>query len=50
MDERYFIDYMPIKIWVCHCEQCRYLKNKCKKRKMKKKVKRNINTEKDNEF
>lgn len=36
-------DVMPSKIWVCHCEQCRYEKNKRKNRKLKKKVKRLLN-------
>jgi len=40
----YFIaDVMPSKIWVCHCGQCRYVKNKRKNRKLKKKVKRLLN-------
>ena len=32
-----------IKIVSCHCEQCRYVKNKRKNRKLKKKVKRLLN-------
>ena len=36
-------DVMPSKIWVCHCEQCRYVKNQRKNRKNKKKVKRLLN-------
>jgi len=35
--------YAPAKIWVCHCEQCRYVKNKRKNRKNKKKIKRMLN-------
>lgn len=33
----------PSKVWVCHCEQCRYVKNKRKNRKLKKKIKRLLN-------
>lgn len=33
----------PNKIWVCHCEQCRYVKNKRKNRKFKKKIRRLLN-------
>lgn len=36
-------DNTPNKIWVCHCEQCTYAKNKRKNRKLKKKVKRLLN-------
>lgn len=36
-------DFMPSKIWVCHCKQCRFVKNKRKNRKLKKKVKRLLN-------
>lgn len=32
-----------MKIKVCHCEQCRYIKNKRKNRKFKKKLKRYLN-------
>lgn len=32
-----------MKIKVCHCEQCRYVKNKRKNRKFKKKLKRYLN-------
>jgi len=39
----FIADVMPSKIWVCHCEQCRYVKNKRKNRKLKKKVKRLLN-------
>ena len=35
----FIADVMPSKIWVCHCEQCRYVKNKRKNRKLNKKVK-----------
>jgi hypothetical protein len=34
---------MPCKIFVCTCEQCRYVKNKRKNRKMKKMIKRLLN-------
>jgi hypothetical protein len=34
---------MPSKIFVCTCEQCRYIKNKRKNRKLKKKIKRLMN-------
>lgn len=34
---------MPSKVWVCHCEQCRYVKNKRKNRKLKKKINRLLN-------
>ena len=37
------VNSVPSKIWVCHCEQCRYVKNKRKNRKLKKKVKRLLN-------
>lgn len=30
-------------VFVCHCEQCRYVKNKRKNRKSKKKIKRLMN-------
>ena len=33
----------PVVIRVCHCEQCRYVKNKRKNRKLKKKIKRLMN-------
>ena len=33
----------PSKIRVCHCEQCRYVKNKRKNRKYKVKIKRLLN-------
>ena len=36
-------DVIPSKIWVCHCEQCRYVKNMRKNRKLKKKIKRFLN-------
>lgn len=36
-------DLAPNKIYVCHCEQCRYSKNKRKNRKLKRKVKRLLN-------
>lgn len=39
----FIADVMPSKIWVCHCEQCRYAKNKRKNRKLKKKIKRLLN-------
>ena len=39
----FIADVMPSKIWVCHCEQCRYVKNKRKNRKLKKKVNRMLN-------
>lgn len=42
-DNDFIDDVMPSKIWVCHCEQCRYVKNKRKNRKFKKKVKRQLN-------
>lgn len=31
------------KVWVCHCKQCRYVKNKRKNRKLKKKIKKLLN-------
>ena len=34
---------VPSKIWVCNCEQCRYVKNKRKNRKVKIKIKRLLN-------
>ena len=34
---------MPSKIFVCTCEQCRFVKNKRKNRKLKKKIKRLMN-------
>lgn len=34
---------VPSKIYVCHCEQCRYVKNKRKNRKLKVKIKRLLN-------
>lgn len=34
---------MPAHILVCHCEQCRYVKNKRKNRKYKQKIKRLMN-------
>jgi len=42
-DNDFIDDFQPSKIWVCHCEQCRYVKNKRKNRKIKKKVKRVLN-------
>jgi len=33
----------PVVVRVCHCEQCRYVKNKRKNRKLKKKIKRLMN-------
>jgi len=39
----FIADIVPSKIWVCHCEQCRFMKNKRKNRKLKKKVKRLLN-------
>jgi hypothetical protein len=36
-------DAMPKKIWVCRCKQCRYVKNKRKNRKLKKRIKRLLN-------
>jgi len=36
-------DLPPAKIYVCHCKQCRHVKNKRKNRKFKKKVKRLLN-------
>jgi siroheme synthase len=33
----------PVVLRVCHCEQCRYVKNKRKNRKLKKKIKRLMN-------
>lgn len=33
----------PSKIFVCRCEQCRYVKNKRKNRKFKNKIKRMLN-------
>lgn len=33
----------PVKIFVCHCKQCTYVKNKRKNRKLKKKIKRLMN-------
>jgi hypothetical protein len=33
----------PSKIYVCHCEQCRHVKNKRKNRKLKGKIKRLLN-------
>jgi hypothetical protein len=34
---------MPTKIIICHCEQCRNVKNKRKNRKYKGKIKRLLN-------
>lgn len=34
---------MPSKIFICKCEQCKYVKNKCKNRKLKKVIKRLLN-------
>jgi hypothetical protein len=34
---------MPSKIFVCTCKQCRFIKNKRKNRKLKKKIKRLMN-------
>lgn len=34
---------MITKVFVCHCEQCKFVKNKRKNRKLKKKIKRLIN-------
>lgn len=39
----YYEENTPNKVWVCHCEQCRYVKNKRKNRKVKKKIKRLLN-------
>jgi hypothetical protein len=44
-----FIDYDEcgdpnlVKIYVCHCEQCKSIKNKHKNRKIKKNIKRLLN-------
>ena len=40
----------PSKIWVCHCEQCRYVKNKRKNRKAKVKIKRLLNKKRRKEI
>ena len=34
---------VPCKIFVCTCEQCKFVKNKRKNKKLKKKVKRLLN-------
>jgi len=34
---------MATKIYICHCEQCRYVKNKRKNRHLKKRIKRLMN-------
>lgn len=34
---------MPAKIYICHCKQCKAIKNKRKNRKMKIKIKRLFN-------
>ena len=39
----------PVVIKSCHCEQCRYVKNKRKNRKLKKKIKRLLNKKRRNE-
>ena len=39
----------PVVIKSCHCEQCRYVKNKRKNRKLKKKIKRLLNKRRRNE-
>jgi hypothetical protein len=36
-------DLAPNKVWVCRCEQCRYVKNKRKNKKLKIKVRRLLN-------
>ena len=36
-------EYVPSKIWVCHCKQCRYAKNSRRNRKNKNKIKRWLN-------
>ena len=41
---------VPSKIWVCHCEQCRYVKNKRKNRKVKVKIKRLLNKKRRKEI
>lgn len=37
-----------MKIKVCQCEQCKYVKNKRKNRKLKKKIKRMLNKKRRN--
>lgn len=39
----------PVVIKSCHCKQCRYVKNKRKNRKLKKKIKRWLNKQRRNE-
>lgn len=39
---------MNCTIKVCHCEQCTYVKNKRKNRKLKKKIKRLMNKRRRN--
>lgn len=41
LDDNY--SHTPNKVWVCHCEQCKYVKNKRKNRKDKKIIKRLLN-------
>jgi len=38
-----FDTFLPTKILICTCEQCRYIKNMRKNRKLKKKLKRLFN-------
>lgn len=40
-DEKY--QKLPAKIWVCHCTQCKWSKNKRANRKYKQRVKRQLN-------
>lgn len=37
------IDPQPVKVWVCHCTHCKYVRAKRKNRKLKKKIKRLLN-------
>lgn len=39
---------IPAKIKVCHCEQCKAIKNKRKNRKSKKIIKRSMNKQRRN--
>ena len=39
---------MVCKVRVCHCEQCRGVKNKRKNRKLKKRIKRMMNKKRRN--
>jgi hypothetical protein len=43
MDCEKFEDSAPAKVYVCHCEQCKHVKNKRKNRKNKKLVRRALN-------